>query len=141
MTISKKTMHKPYFTKEMEPMTEARRLELEEKLNMAEASGDEARIAAIEKTMEQEYRLCTSHTADRLKRVEATMNTIKEGLIPAEMFGELKSGLQDLNKAVTDLRTEVESWKLKAKGAKMLWNILGYIVAAGGSGYLVKLLH
>ena len=121
-------------------MTEERRLQLEEKLNTAEAHGDEAEIAAVKKTMEQEYRLCTSHTADRLKRVEATVNEIKAGLIPANLFGDLKEGLKNLALTVTALKTEVEGWKQRAKGAKMLWNILGYIVAAGGSGMLVKLL-
>lgn len=114
-------------------MTEERRLQLEEKLNTAEAHGDEAEILAVKKTMEQEYRLCTSHTADRLKRVESTVNQIKEGLIPATLFGELKEGLKEL-------KDEVEGWKNKAKGAKLLWNLLGYIAAAGGSGYIVKLL-
>ena len=121
-------------------MTETRRLELEEKLNMAEASGDEAKIAAVKKTMEQEYRLCTSHTADRLKRVEATVNEIKKGLIPADMFGNLQKGMENLTHTVRELKAEVESWKNKAKGAKLLWTILGYIAAAGGSGYIVKLL-
>ena len=121
-------------------MTEARRLELEEKLNLAEASGDPKQIEAVKKTMEQEYRLCTSHTADRLKRVEATVNQIKEGLIPADMFSDLKKWLEKLSGTVAELKSEVEGWKNKAKGAKILWTILGYIVAAGGSGILVKLL-
>lgn len=121
-------------------MTEERRVQLEEKLNLAEASGDPAQIAAVKKTIEQEYRLCTSHTADRLKRVETTVNEIKSGLIPATMFGELKTGLSDLTKTVQDMKVEMEGWKSKAKGAKMLWNLLGYIAAAGGSGYIVKLL-
>ena len=121
-------------------MTEQRRLELEEKLNMAEASGDEAKIAAVKKTMEQEYRLCTSHTADRLKRVEATVNAIKDGLIPADMFGKLEDGLTKLSTNFHELKSEVESWKNRVKGAKLLWTILGYIAAAGGSGYIVKLL-
>lgn len=121
-------------------MTEERRLELEEKLNVAEASGDPAQIAAIKKTIEQEYRICTSHTSDRLKRVEATVNEIKEGLIPAEMFGELKTGLSNLTNTVQGMRVEMEEWKNKAKGVKMLWHLLGYVAAAGGSGYIVKLL-
>lgn len=121
-------------------MTETRRLELEEKLNMAEASGDEAKISAVKKTMEQEYRLCTSHTADRLKRVEATVNAIKDGLIPADMFGKLEDGLTKLSTNFHELKSEVESWKNRVKGAKLLWTILGYIAAAGGSGYIVKLL-
>ena len=121
-------------------MTEARRLELEEKLNVAEASGDPVQIAAIKKTIEQEYRICTSHTSDRLKRVEATVNAIKEGLIPAEMFGELKTGLSALTTTVQGMKVEMEGWKNKAKGAKMLWHLLGYLAAAGGSGYIVKLL-
>ena len=121
-------------------MTEERRVQLEEKLNLAEASGDPAQIAAVRKTIEQEYRLCTSHTADRLKRVETTVNEIKSGLIPAEMFGELKIGLQNLTTNVQGMKLEMEGWKQKAKGAKMLWTLLGYIAAAGGSGYIVKLL-
>ena len=121
-------------------MTEERRLELEEKLNMAEASGDEAQIAAVKKTMEQEYRLCTSHTADRLKRVEKTVNAIKEGLIPADMFGGIQDGMKGLTDTVRELKSEVEAWKNRAKGAKLLWTILGYIAAAGGSGYVMKLL-
>ena len=121
-------------------MTEERRLQLEEKLNTAEAHGDEAEIAAVKKTMDQEYRLCTSHTAERLKRVEATVNEIKSGLIPAEMFGELKKGQSDLTSMVQGMKVEMEGWKNKANGAKMLWNLLGYIAAAGGSGYIVKLL-
>ena len=138
-------------------MTEERRLELEEKLNMAEASSDEAMIAAVKKTMEQEYRLCTSHTAARLKRVETTVNEIKAGLIPADMFQDIQKGMNNLAETVRDtvrelkgmknvadtvreLKSEVESWKNKAKGAKLLWTILGYIAAAGGSGYIMKLI-
>lgn len=121
-------------------MTEERRVQLEEKLNLAEASGDPAQIAAVRKTIEQEYRLCTSHTADRLKRVETTVNEIKSGLIPATMFGELKTGLSNLTTTVQAMKLEMEGWKNKAKGAKMLWTLLGYIAAAGGSGYIVKLL-
>lgn len=121
-------------------MTEKRRLELEEKLNIAEAHGDAAEIAAVKLTMEREYRECTSHTADRLKRVETTVNEIKAGLIPAELFGELKAGLSTLSTTVVELKEEVEAWKNKVKGAKMLWTILGAIVAAGGGGLLMKLL-
>lgn len=121
-------------------MTEERRIQLEEKLNLAEASGDQTQIAAVRKTIEQEYRLCTSHTADRLKRVENTVNEIKSGLIPATMFEELKTGLAGLTTTVQGIKTEMEGWKSQARGAKMLWNLLGYVAAAGGSGYLVKLL-
>ena len=121
-------------------MTEKRRLELEEKLNIAEAHGDAAEIAAVKLTMEREYRECTSHTADRLKRVEATVNEIKAGLIPAELFGELKTGLSTLSTTVVELKEEVEAWKNRVKGAKMLWTILGAIAAAGGGGLIVKLL-
>lgn len=121
-------------------MTEKRRMELEEKLNDAEASGDPAKIAAVKKTMEQEYRECTSHTADRLKRVEETVNEIKKGLIPADMFGEIKEGMKNLAATVNILKKEMEAWKNRAHGAKMLWIILGYIAAAGGGGIIMKLL-
>jgi hypothetical protein len=121
-------------------MTEERRLELEEKLNMAEASGDAAAIAAVKKTMEHEYRECTSHTADRLKRVEKTVNEIKDGLIPAELFGELKEGLKTLADTVHGMKSDIEAWKNKAKGMKLLWHILAIATAAGGGGILMKLL-
>lgn len=121
-------------------MTEERRLELEEKLNSAEASGDAAAIAAVKLTMEREYRECTSHTAGRLKRVEATVNEIKNGLIPAELFGELKDGLKGLSTTVQELKSEMEAWKNQAKGAKTLWLILGGLAAAGGGGIIMKLL-
>lgn len=121
-------------------MTEERRQILEEKLNEAEASGDDVKIAAIKRTMEREYRECTSHTADRLKKVEETVNEIKDGLIPATMFDELKDGLTSVGKTVTGLKVEMEAWKNKAEGAKLLWTILGYIATAGGSGLIVKLL-
>ena len=121
-------------------MTEKRRLELEEKLNDAEASGDASRIAAVKKTMEQEYRTCTSHTADRLKRVEDTVNQIKAGLIPADMFSELKEGLKNLSNTVASLKREMEAWKNRAHGMKLLWTILGYIAAAGGGSLIMKLL-
>ena len=121
-------------------MTEKRRMELEEKLNDAEASGDPAKIAAVKKTMEQEYRECTSHTAARLKRVEDTVNDIKKGLIPAEMFGELKEGLKTLTTNVNILKKEMEAWKNRVHGAKLLWTILGYLVAAGGGGLVMKMI-
>ena len=121
-------------------MTEDRRLELEEKLNIAEASGDPKQVEAVKKTMDQEYRLCTSHTADRLKRVEKTVIEIKEGLIPHDMFENMQSDIKGLRGIVTELKTEVESWKNKAKGAKLLWKILAWIVSAGGAGYVLKAL-
>ena len=121
-------------------MTEERRLELEEKLNMAEASGNPAKVEAVKKTIAQEYRLCTSHTAARLKRVEATVNEIKVGLIPHNMFNDMQTDIQNLGKIVTELKTEIEAWKNKAKGAKLFWKILAFIVASGGSGYLIKAL-
>ncbi len=121
-------------------MTEERRLELEEKLNIAEASGDPKQVEAVKKTMDQEYRLCTSHTADRLKRVEKTVIEIKEGLIPHDMFENMQKDIKSLGTGFTELKTEVESWKNKAKGAMSLWKILALIVAGGGSGYLIKAL-
>lgn len=121
-------------------MTEERRLQLEEKLNEAEATGDSAKITAVKKTMEQEYRVCTSHTAERLKRVEATVNQIKDGLIPANMFDDMKQGLEQLSVTVTSIKTEMDGWKNQMKGAKSLWTLLRYLVAAGGGGLLIKFL-
>jgi protein subunit release factor A len=121
-------------------MTEERRQELEEKLNKAEAHGDEAEISAIRKTMNQEYRLCTAHTAERMKRIEKTVNAIEQGLIPAEMFTSMQSAISSISQSVAALKADIEKWKNKAEGAKMLWKILGYIAAAGGSGAVFKFL-
>ena len=122
-------------------MTEERRLELEEKLNLAEAEGDPNKIEAVKKTMEQEYRICTSHTADRLKRVEKTVNEIKAGLIPANMFSDMQTDIRGLSSSVQILKSEITAWKERVKGAKMLWQLLGYIAAAGGGGLILKLLE
>jgi hypothetical protein len=121
-------------------MTEERRQELEEKLNIAEAHGDEAEILAIRKTMNQEYRLCTAHTAERMKRIEKTVNSIEQGLIPADMFTNMQNAITSISQSVAALKADIEKWKNKAEGAKMLWKILGYIAAAGGSGAVVKFL-
>lgn len=121
-------------------MTESRRLELEEKLNRAEAKQDEAEISAVKKTMEQEYRLCTSHTAERLKRVEDVVYQIKAGLIPAKTFEDIQEGLKLLHTSVGEMKQEMEGWKHKLSGMKLLWQILAYITAAGGGGMVIKLL-
>ena len=121
-------------------MTEDRRRELEEKLNNAEAHGDEAEISAIRKTMDHEYRLCTAHTAERMKRIEKTVNSIEQGLIPADMFTNMQNAITSISQSVAALKADIEKWKNKAEGAKMLWKILGYIAAAGGSGAVVKFL-
>ena len=107
---------------------------------MAEASGDPAKVEAVKKTIAQEYRLCTSHTADRLKRVETTVNEIKQGLIPHDMFENMQKDIKDLSAVVTALKTEIEAWKNKAKGAHLFWKVLAFIVASGGAGYLLKAL-
>ena len=122
-------------------MTESRRLELEEKLNLAEASGDPKQVEAVKKTMEQEYRICTSHTAERLKRVENTVNEIKDGLIPADMFGNMQKEFKELKTKFFELKTEIEGWKNRIHGAKYLWHILGVIAAAGGGTLILKLLE
>lgn len=121
-------------------MTNERRLELEEKLATAVALQDEAMIAAVKNTMEREYRECTSHTAARLKRVEEMVLEIKSGLIPAGMFEKMQSGLDAVCTQVSSLKEEIESWKQKASGMKILWQILGYVVAAGGGGWLIALI-
>ncbi len=121
-------------------MTNERRLELEEKLALAESHEDEAEISAVKKTMDREYRECTSHTADRLKRVEAVVMEIKGGLIPQDMFGNMKVDLNELSGQLGSLKNEIESWKQKVSGMKLLWKILGYIVAAGGGGFVFSML-
>ena len=122
-------------------MTETRRIELEEKLNLAEAKGDPKEIEAVKKTMEQEYRICTSHTAERLKRVEATVNEIKQGLIPADMFSKIQTDMKELKTIVYTVKGDIEKWKANAQGAKWLWEVLKVLAAAGGGGLILKLLQ
>lgn len=122
-------------------MTESRRIELEEKLNLAEAKGDPKEIEAVKKTMEQEYRICTSHTAERLKRVEATVNEIKQGLIPADMFSKIQTDMKELKTIVYTVKGDIEKWKANAQGAKWLWEVLKVLAAAGGGGLILKLLQ
>ena len=33
---------------------------------------------------------------------------------------------------------EINDWKLKAQGAKIMWTIIRYLVAAGAGGALLK---
>ena len=122
-------------------MTEQRRIELEEKLNLAEATGDPKKVEAVKKTMEQEYRVCTSHTAERLKRVEETVIEIKKGLIPADMFGNMQKEMAEVKQVVSSLRAEIEKWKNQMKGMKWLWNVLSVIAASGGGALILKLLQ
>lgn len=57
-------------------MEEARRLELDRMLDEAIAAQDGARIKAIRRTMEREVLECTAHTATRIKKIEAKMDTV-----------------------------------------------------------------
>lgn len=58
-------------------MQEKRRLELEQMLDDAYATGDARRIESVRRTIDRENLECTAHTAERVKRIEADVTEIK----------------------------------------------------------------
>lgn len=58
-------------------MLEKRRLELEQMLDAAYATGDMKRVEAVRRTIDRENLECTAHTAERVKRIEADVADIK----------------------------------------------------------------
>lgn len=99
-------------------MKESRRIELDQMLDEAISSGDQRRIEAVKRTRERENMECTSHTSERLKRVESDVIEIKA--------------------LVSKISRSLDATKNKAKGAKMLWDILKVVVGAGGGAFLLK---
>lgn len=61
-------------------MKELRRIELEQMLDAALESGDAKRIRAVRRTIDRENLECTAHTAERVKRIEATVEEISKKL-------------------------------------------------------------
>ena len=115
-------------------------MELQALLDEAYAKQDTEKVEALRRTIDRETLECTAHTAERLKRVEKNVEEIKNGLIPHKMFDDIESGLEVVTQAVTELKQELEAWKHRAFGAKLVWQILGYLAAAGGGGFILKLL-
>lgn len=58
-------------------MLEKRRLELEQMLDNAYATGDAKRVEAVRRTIDRENLECTAHTAERVKRIEKDVTEIK----------------------------------------------------------------
>lgn len=58
-------------------MKETRRLELEQMLDAAYATGDMKHVEAVRRTIDRENLECTAHTAERVKRIEADVLEIK----------------------------------------------------------------
>lgn len=102
-------------------MTEERRKELEQMLDEAEASGDRRKIRSISKTMNREYRECTAHTADRLKRVESEVRQISTNQ--------------------NEILRELRAWKNRVRGANWLWRVGVAVFAAVASLGVLKLSH
>lgn len=100
-------------------MKESRRIELEQMLDAAEASGDAKQIRAVRRTIDRENLECTAHTAERVKRVEADVLEIKS--------------------IVSKISLSLDAAKNKVQGAKMLWDVLKVIVGAGGGAFLLKI--
>ena len=100
-------------------MKESRRIELDQMLDEAIASGDQHRIDAVTRTRERENMECTAHTAERLKRVESDVIEIKA--------------------IVSKISLGIDAAKNKVQGAKMLWDVLKVVVGAGGGAFILKI--
>lgn len=81
---------------------------------------------------------CIQHQADR----------IKIGLENDKMLGDKIDNLgKRVNEAESDIKPlkamhkEYEGWKLRVQGASMLWKLLKYGAAIGGSSYITYLLN
>lgn len=101
-------------------MEEARRLELDQQLDDAIASGDGARIKAVRRTMEREMLECTAHTASRIK--------------------EIREEVGALTVKVDTLCDEWSAVKNRIEGGRVLWSVLKTLTALGGGAALMKLL-
>ena len=82
-------------------------------LDRAEASKDEAQVAAIRRTIDREVLECTSHTAARIKRIE---------------------------KNVDRLCGEWDGLKMKIEGGRIALALLKYGASIGGGAVIAKML-
>lgn len=126
-------------------MTDQLRLELEDRLEKAESSGDQHRINEARRAIDHHTLECQAHTADRIKRIESDVTTIKATVIK---ISENQNKLEAKHhRTATDFyatQKELQSLKDQASGAKKgimgLWDVLKWVAAAGGGGLILKLL-
>lgn len=126
-------------------MTDQLRQELEDRLEKAEASGDQTRINEARRAIDHHSLECQAHTADRIKKIERDVSSIK---VTVEKVSEMQIRLEEKhNKTSSEVyatKDELKSFKDKAAGAKAgmkgLWEVLKWVAAVGGGGAIVKIL-
>ena len=127
-------------------MTDQLRMELEDRLEKAEAAGDQNLINEARRAIDHASLECQAHTADRIKRIERDVTDIKTTVekisIQQEQFEKKHKTVATQVYATKD---ELKEIKLKAAGARAgisgLLEVLKWIVAMGGGGLLIKFLQ
>ena len=126
-------------------MTEQLRMELEDRLEKAEASGDQTRINEARRAIDHHTLECQAHTADRIKRIEKDVAEIK---VTVEKISDFQENIEKKHKTVSaqvyETKDEIKDLKARAAGAKAgitgFLEVLKWIVAMGGGGMLVKFI-
>ena len=78
---------------------------------------------------------CIQHQADRIKaglKNDEVLNSKLDKM--SERIDNVEGDIVPLKKTTK----EINDWKLKAQGAKIMWTLIRYLVAAGAGGALLK---
>ena len=98
------------------------------------------RATALEKVYDHRDDMqmeCIQHQADRIKKgLENDLSLSRKFDKIDGRVGKLEEDLKPLKETDKDYR----AWKLRAEGAKLLWRLLRYAAAIGGSSAITYLL-
>lgn len=127
-------------------MTDQLRMELEDRLEKAEATGDQTLINEARKAIDHHTLECQAHTADRIKRIEKDVSDIK---VTVQKISSFQEKIEQKHKVVATqvyaTKDEIKDIKAKAAGAKAgisgLIEVMKWVAAAGGGGVLLKLIQ
>lgn len=127
-------------------MTEQLRAELEDRLEKAEATGDQNLINTARRAIDHATLECQAHTADRIKRIEQDVITIKT---TTELICKNQEHIAEKHKTVASAvyatKDELNALKNRNAGEKAgmakLMEFLKWVVAIGGGGALVKFIQ
>lgn len=127
-------------------MTDQLRMELEDRLEKAEATGDPARINEARRAIDHHTLECQAHTADRIKRIEKDVTDIK---LTVEKISVAQEKIDGKHKQVAvevyATKDEIKEIKARAAGAKAgisgFLEVMKWVIAAGGGGLLLKFIQ
>lgn len=129
-------------------MTELLMKTLKKNYQLAKESGDPKRIEDAREAIDDAQMECQAHTAERVKGLVNDVGEIKSDVkaiqqsvtkcVDAQTTLTEQYGLANL--AISKLDKEFTALKERAKGAKMLYDLLKVLVGAGLGGALLKLL-